>query len=86
MMTLCPNQEILGAVQEEACADSDAKNPSLIRRIVCKIGFHKYSLKYIPGRPHINPKTGNIDRRDPIIEKYTCIYCDDTYFLGLGRF
>lgn len=54
----------------------------LSRKILCKIGIHKYSLSRIPGRPHVNPKTGNIDRRDPIIKKYTCD-CGDVYFLGL---
>lgn len=55
---------------------------SFFRKIKCKIGFHKYKLKRISGRPHINPKTHSIDRRDPIIKKYTCIYCDETYFIG----
>lgn len=57
-------------------------NVSWFRKIMCKVGFHKHRLKRIPGRPHIDPKTGNIDRRDPIIEKYTCL-CGDIYFLGL---
>ena len=61
-------------------------NLSLFRKLMCKIGIHKYSLKRIPGRPHIDPKSGNIDRRDPIVKKYTCVYCDDVYFIGLGRF
>ena len=56
---------------------------SLLRRLLCKIGLHKYQCKHIPGRPHINPKTGEMDRRDPIIKKYTCICCDYTYFVGL---
>ncbi len=58
-------------------------NLSLFRKAMCIIGFHKHSLKLIPGRPHINPKTGNIDKRDPIIKKYTCVYCDDVCFIGL---
>lgn len=58
-------------------------NPSFFRSVLCKIGFHQYSLRRIPGRPHINPKTGNIDRRDPIIKKYTCVFCNDVYFIGL---
>ncbi len=56
---------------------------SWFRKLMCKLGIHKYNLKRVPGRPHINPQTGNIDRRDPIIEKYTCICCSDVYFLGL---
>lgn len=57
---------------------------SLSRTIKCKLGFHNYILKKIPGRPHIDPK-GTITRRDPIIKKYTCVYCDNVYFLGLGN-
>ena len=56
---------------------------SWLRKILCKVGFHKYHLKRIPGRPHIDPKTSNIDRRDLIIEKYICI-CGDIYFSGLS--
>ena len=56
---------------------------SWFRKAKCKIGLHRYNLSKIPGRPHINPKTGDIDRRDPIIEKYTCVYCGDVYFIGL---
>ena len=58
---------------------------SLLDKLKCRIGIHKYKLKRIPGRPHINPKTGKIDRRDPIIKKYTCVRCNDTYFIGLNR-
>lgn len=58
-------------------------NASWFRKILCTIGIHRHSLKRIPGRPHID-KTGKIDRRDPIIEKYTCV-CGDVYFLGLGN-
>lgn len=57
-------------------------NVSWFRKILCRIRIHRYTLKRIPGRPHIDPKTGNIDRRDPIIKKYTCV-CGDVYFLGL---
>ena len=60
-------------------------NTSRWQKLKCRLGFHKYILKKIPGRPHINPK-GEIDRRDPIIKKYTCICCNDVYFIGLGRF
>ena len=59
-------------------------NRSLCRRFLCCIGIHKYRLKLVPGRPHIG-KGGNIDRRDPIVKKYICIYCDDTYFVGRMR-
>jgi len=62
------------------------KNAPWYRKAMCKIGAHKYSLKRIPGRPHIDPKTGNIDGRNPIIKKYTCIYCPDTRFVGLGGY
>lgn len=55
---------------------------SWFRKIMCRIGFHKHHLKRIPGRPHIDPETGNVDKRDPIIEKYTCV-CGDIYFIGL---
>ena len=51
-------------------------NLSLFRKVLCGIGIHKYNLTHVPGRPHIDPKTGNIDRRDPIIKKYTCVYCE----------
>lgn len=100
-MALHPDQTILGAVQEGACASPNDTNPyeaedkkrylgwqqghesaikeyqqqqrysniSLFRKILCKIGWHKYNLTRVPGRPHINPKTSNIDRRDPILLK-----------------
>ena len=58
---------------------------SFYRRFLCCIGIHKYHLKLIPGRPHINPQTRDIDSRDPIIKKYVCIYCDETYFIGLDE-
>ena len=58
-------------------------NLSFFRKFLCKIGFHKYSLKCIPGRPHINSINNNIDRRDPIIKKYKCIYCPATHFIDL---
>lgn len=58
-------------------------NASFFRNILCKVGIHKHALKRVPGRPHINPKSGDIDRRDPIIEKWTCVYCPDVYFIGL---
>ena len=59
-------------------------NLSFFRKVICKMGFHKYKLKCVPGRPHINPITNNIDRHDPIIKKYKCIYCSATYFIGLN--
>jgi len=68
---------------EEYRQQQKYNNAPSFRKILCKIGWHKYSLKHIPGRPHIDPKTSNIDRRDPIIEKYTCVYCNDVYFTGL---
>ncbi len=57
-------------------------NLSLFRKIMCKTGFHKYSLKRIPGRPHIDSKTGNINGRDSVIKKYTCD-CGAVCFEGL---
>jgi len=69
-------------VIEENRHQQEWEKVSWIRRVKCKIGLHQHRLKRIPGRPHIDPKTGKIDRRDPIIEKYTCI-CGDVYFLGL---
>lgn len=48
----------------------------LYRKILCKLSFHKYRVKLIPGRPHIG-SGGNIDRRDPIIKRYICIYCEE---------
>ena len=52
------------------------------RKALCKIGLHKYTLKRIPGRPRI--KDNEIVGRDPIINKYTCIYCPAVYFVGLN--
>lgn len=70
-------------VIEEHRLQRQRNDTSWFRKIMCKIGFHKHKLKRIPGRPHIDTQTGNIDRRDPIIEKYTCV-CGDIYFLGLS--
>jgi len=47
------------------------------------MGLHEYTLKKIPGRPYIDNEKGLITARDPIIKKYTCIYCDNTFFKGL---
>ncbi len=55
---------------------------SVWRKLLCKVGLHKYNLKRVPGRPHI--KDNEIVGRDPIINKYTCIYCPATYFVGLN--
>ena len=53
----------------------------LWRKLLCKIGFHEYALKRVPGRPHI--KNNRIVGRDPIIKKYSCVYCPAVYFVGL---
>ena len=58
-------------------------NLSWFCKLKCLIGRHRYHLTKIPGRPHIDPKTRSIDRRDPIIEQYVCVYCDKTYFINL---
>ncbi len=120
-MSLQPNQEILGAVQEGECSEIDEVNPyaaedkrkylgweaghermvaeiaqeekwgnlSWYRKLRCRLGIHKYKMKRVRGRPHINPKLegpSKIDGRDPVVKKYTCIFCGDVYFIGLGRF
>ena len=59
------------------------KNSPWYRKVLCKLGIHNYSVSYIPGRPHINPQTGNIIGRDPIITKYTCVCCSYDYCVGL---
>ncbi len=58
-------------------------NLSWWRKAKCWAGFHVYNLTRVPGRPHINPVMGNIDRRDFIIKKYSCAYCPATFFIGL---
>jgi hypothetical protein len=72
-------------VVEEYYQQQRYNNASLFRKFLCSVGLHNYRLKRIPGRPHIDAKTGNIDRRDPIIKKYTCGCCGDVYFVGLGN-
>lgn len=57
-------------------------NLSWFRKVLCKLGVHKHILKLVPGRPHINRQTGAIDRRDPVIKRYTCD-CGDVFFVGL---
>ena len=47
---------------------------------------YKWQIDHIIPKKYIDTETGKIDGRDPIIKKYTCIYCDDTYFIGMGRF
>jgi hypothetical protein len=46
------------------------------RKLLCKIGFHDYRYKLVPGRPHYNPQTRQIDRRDPIIRVPICKHCE----------
>lgn len=58
-------------------------NSSAWQKILCFFGVHKYNLQRIPGRPHIDCGTGLILRRDPVIEKYTCLCCGKTYFINL---
>ncbi len=52
-------------------------------KLMCKLGIHRCALTRVPGRPHIDWNTGLIDRRDPIISKYTCVCCGDVHFEGL---
>ncbi len=56
----------------------------LLRKVLCKVGIHKDKLQKIPGRPHI--KAGKIVARDPVIKKFTCIYCGNVHFIGRFRF
>ena len=56
---------------------------SWFRKLLCKLGKHRGFVTKIPGRPHIDYKTGNIVSRDPIITKYTCSCCGEVRFINL---
>lgn len=56
------------------------------QKFKCWLGIHEYTIKKLPGRPHIDNATGDIISRDPIVKKYTCIYCNDSFLVGVLDF
>jgi len=52
----------------------------------CRVCFERTYIKKetIPGRPHINCRTSEIEGRDADITKKTCSKCGETSFINLA--